>query len=909
MRFSTKLRAAYLRAAISQDFRDISQGEVANNLSSSISSLEDALSEKLGVVVQAASTVVTSLIIAFTRSWRLTLVMSTTILVLLCSNFGTAAADSRLERVIQEIDGRAASLAEECITGIRVISSCVANSKMVGRYTQYLQRAKTQGLRKSPILAAQYSISYFMVLSAYALAFWYGTKLFKQGQIESGGTIVIVVLCINQGTNALRQILPVYGVLVKARTALETLAKVIASKPSIDPLSQEGLVLSHISGNIELRGIEFAYPSRPAIKVLDGLNLCFEAGKTTALVGHSGSGKSTIVGLLERWYDPTQGTIRVDGFNLDVLNVKFIRSNIGLVQQDTTLLNDTVFYNVVSGLYGTPLQRLTESEKRRLVKKCCIEAEAHGFIEELPQGYDTKVGDRGSQLSGGQRQRIAIARAIISSPKILIFDEATSALDGQSERLIEIAIERVSQGRTTIIISHQLSVVKRADKIILLKNGRIVEEGNHQFLLESNGIYARLHEAQNLFVGKVEKEMQPEVTEVRFKPDKVSNHTTLYTATSNLSNCPPEELIDERRLSLVVCLFAIFKEYRPLRQLFAISLLACLTAGAVYPGQAILFGYIVTAFQYDGDVVVQQEIFWSLMFFVVALGALFAFMALGTLASLMGTVTSRRYREEYFSAIMNQPISFYDEEGNSPGYVTARLSSHTSHLQGLMTILNSLIVTVVSLCASSILAVIIAWKLALVALFGSLPIIVFSGFLRVRTQSQKSKNLSEPLIESAQYAAETIGAARTVASLTMEPEVCERFSQKMRESLPLFYKNILITMPLFAFSQSGNLLGMALAFWYGGHLLADREIDARQLWIIFLAVVAGGEAAGEFFASSNSQELHSFSTYRHPLNPFRYRTGAERGQCDVQPPISSATLLSVRRPIPKYEVCDCHRPG
>ena len=446
-----------------------------------------------------------------------------------------------------------------------------------------------------------------------------------------------------------------------------------------------------------------------------------------------------------------------------------------------------------------------------MVEKCCVEAQAHTFIQELPQGYDTKVGDRGSHLSGGQKQRIAIARAIMSSPRILIFDEATSALDSKSERLVEAAMESVSRARTTITISHKVSAIKRADRILVLRNGRVIEEGNHESLLNTNGTYAHLHEAQDLrFSDEAEEKMPSELTETEKRPEQPNVYADGQrpTATRSASNGSHNNMTGQQKLSLIMCLYSIFKEHRPLRQLFATSLLACLIAGAVYPGQAIVFGHIVTVYQLSSSIIVQYIGFWSLMFFVIALGALCAFVVLGTLSSIAGTVTARHYREEYFSAMMQQSISFHDDERNLSGLLLARLSSHTSYLQGLMTVLSTLMVTVVNLGASSILALIIAWKVALVALFGSLPVIVFAGFLRVRTQSRKSNSLSEPLMESAQYAAEVIGAARTVAALTMETEVCERLNQKMRESLPLFYNNILITMPLFAFSQSGNLLGM-----------------------------------------------------------------------------------------------------
>ncbi|THV50504.1 hypothetical protein BGAL_0147g00070 [Botrytis galanthina] len=869
MNRSRRLRASYLKSAIHQDTGLVSQGKVADNFATSINSIEDALAEKLGAVMQAGSTVIVSLIIAFVHSWQLTLVLFSTIVLLFISNFGTAALDTRFEQKIQQIEESAANLAEEVFNGIRMVMACVAESKLVDDYTAILEAARIKRMQKSPILAVQFSMSYFALLSSYALAFWYGTILLNQGKISSGGTIVIVILSINQGTNGMRKILPIYGILSKARAASVNLNKVINSTPTVNSLKSGDLVLENIKGEIELHDISYFYPSRPSVNVLDHLDIRFEAGKMTALVGTSGSGKSTIVGLIERWYEPTQGTLLIDGFAINELNIKSLRSKIGLVQQEVTLFNDSIFYNVSCGLYGTSLENCSDKEKRDLVVKSCMNVGAHDFIESLPDGYDTKVGDKGNLLSGGQKQRISIARAIISSPQILIFDEATSGLDIESERIVEAAIKKVSIGMTSIIITHKLSLVQKADQIILLKNGTVLESGTHQSLLAMNGKYAQLDEAQRLDEtiqytkqplekSEIQEDNKIDATKLQLN-ETVQSRKTFDGMSSPLTLDPPKS-------SLFRSLWTSLLDHRVLMRLFVAVVPTCVIAGGVYPAQAILFGHSVSRLGKFDSNIQKTENFWSLMWFVVAIRVIIAFFLMGTISSIMGTTTKFHYQTEYFKSMIRQDPHFFDKEQNSKGTLVASLSLHTSHIQILFTVLGSLLVALVNLTSCSILALVVSWRLALVGLFGSVPVILLAGYLRVRSASAKSKTLSGPLLNSAQYASEVIGAVRTVAALTMEDEVCLQLDKRMRESLPVFYKNILVTMPLFAFSESGAFLGMALIFWYGGNLLANGKLETVELWIVFLAILSGGEGAAEFFASSSTYENLGISQAGHSIN-------------------------------------------
>lgn len=269
--------------------------------------------------------------------------------------------------------------------------------------------------------------------------------------------------------------------------------------PTIDSSSDAGLKPEKCIGEIKLENVKFNYPSRPNVPIVKDLSLTFPAGQTIALVGASGSGKSTVISLVERFYDPLSGVVRLDGIDLKELNVKWLRTQIGLVSQEPTLFATTIKGNVAHGLIGTKWENSSEEEKMALIKEACIKANADGFITKLPLGYDTMVGERGFLLSGGQKQRIAIARAIVSDPRILLLDEATSALDTQSEGVVQNALDKAAAGRTTITIAHRLSTIKDANCIYVMGDGLVLESGTHSELLANeSGPYARLVNAQRL---------------------------------------------------------------------------------------------------------------------------------------------------------------------------------------------------------------------------------------------------------------------------------------------------------------------------------------------------------------------------------------------------------------------------
>lgn len=336
IRATKALRQDFITALIRQDiayFDNCSPGTVATTISNNADIVENGLGEKVGVAFQALAMLTAAFVVAFTQQWKLTLVTATTLPLAVIVVGITVALDTKLEAKILKIYGKAGGLAEEAMGTVRIVTAFDATDKLCRKYDEYLETAKRYGVKKGPVLGFQYSTEFFAMYCAYALAWFYGIKLLLRGEVASGGDILTVLFSVLIGTSSITMIAPSIGELTKAAAAAEGMFEMIDRKSLIDPLANDGKRPEHAVGNISLNNVTFSYPSRPTVRVLDDLSVDFEAGKVTAIVGASGSGKSTIVGLITRWFDPESGSILFDGTNIKDLNVRWLRRNMGFVQQ------------------------------------------------------------------------------------------------------------------------------------------------------------------------------------------------------------------------------------------------------------------------------------------------------------------------------------------------------------------------------------------------------------------------------------------------------------------------------------------------------------------------------------------------------------------------------------------------
>ena len=651
--------------------------------------------------------------------------------------------------------------------------------------------------------------------------------------------------------------------------------------------------------DIKFEDVRFTYPSRPQTEILKGLSLTIPARKVTALVGHSGCGKSTIVALLQRWYDisdvnesikarqddnevtprkkdskkrkrrsqldeksdekteqanqdevegpvfQNSGRISVGEHNIEDLERKWWRTQIGLVQQEPFLFNETIYENIGRGLVGSLREEEPPEMRRLLVEEACKEAFADEFIRRLPDGYDTLVGEGGIKLSGGQRQRLAIARSIIKRPSILILDEATSSIDVRSERIVEAALERVSKNRTTIVIAHRLSTVKKADNIIVLREGTAVEEGTHNELISlHNGVYASLVHAQHLDLGVAESTAE----QIGKNEDDLAPTVITRTVSENPDEAPTAVLAPKLS-GFFRSVGRLLYEQRHHRLIYCYVVFGAMGGGASYSLQAYIFSHVIVVFQYTGARLVSGGNFWSLMFFILALfvGACYGFIGYG--ANSLSVHVSTTYRHSYFENILNKPIPWFDDKDRSSGTLTARLSTDPQQLQEVLGPNMTLpLVAISNVTGCTVISFVFGWKLTLVIFFSALPVIFIASFFRVRYEADFESFNAKVFSESSKFATESIGAFRTVAALTMEETIITRYRDLLNEQVGKAVKKGSYSVLVFALSDSLELACMALAFWYGGQLLGSREYNVLQFFIIYIAIVQGGQAAGQFLA-------------------------------------------------------------
>ena len=467
-------------------FNDRRVGEITSRVTSDVTIIQQTTTVNVATFLQNIISFGGGLALMIFLSYRLTLLTMVVVPLMLLTGVLFGRRIRNISTEVQDRLANATAVLEETIAGIRVVQSFAREPYEVGRFRAAIEEAFRTSMRRTRLRSTFLPIVSFLGFSALVLVLWFGGQQVVSGQISSGDLVSFlfyagtIAAALGTFTGLYSQLQEALGATSRVFGILDTLPD-IRDKPGAVPLPP-------VQGRVEFRGVYFAYPDKANDdRVLADISLDISPGEIVALVGPSGAGKTTLVNMIPRFYDPSEGSILIDGFDLRDIKLDTLREQIGIVPQETLLFSGTIKENLRYGKLQATDEEIVAAARA---------ANADEFIRDLPQGYDTPVGERGVKLSGGQRQRIAIARALLKDPGILILDEATSALDSESEGLVQEALERLMHNRTTFIIAHRLSTVKVAHRIVALERGRIAEQGSHDELMLRGGLYYRLYNLQ-----------------------------------------------------------------------------------------------------------------------------------------------------------------------------------------------------------------------------------------------------------------------------------------------------------------------------------------------------------------------------------------------------------------------------
>ncbi|XP_039953591.1 multidrug resistance protein homolog 49 isoform X1 [Bactrocera tryoni] len=852
LRQIAKIRKLFLESILRQDMSwyDTSAGNTfANKMTEDLNKMKEGIGEKVAMFVFLIMTFVAGVIFSFVYGWLLTLIVISCCPFIIVSTALVAKIQGTFTEKELKAYSNAGAVAEEVFSGIRTVLAFSGERIETERFGKLLVPAEKMGRKKGFYSGVGAGIMWFIIYIAYAIAIWYGIKLilkyrYMDDKLYTSGSLVIVLFSIIMGAQNLGFSLPHVEAFATAKGAAQNVFATIDRKSAIDPLNESGDKLESVTGDISFENLHFRYPARSDVQVLKGFSLQVRAGQTVALVGPSGCGKSTTLQLLQRFYDAPSGCVRLDGRDLRELNVGWLRSQIGVVGQEPVLFATTIRENIRQGKTTATQEEIEQAARM---------ANCHEFIVKLPSGYDTMVGERGAQMSGGQKQRIAIARALIRNPKILLLDEATSALDPTSERRVQDALDVASQGRTTLVVSHRLSTVTNADLIVFVKDGVVAEQGTHDELMRSGGLYCKL-----VMISKRKEEEEAlantsNAVRQRKQQLQVPDNSDDEDETS-VDEADDESDVGKKKSKRKkpkaekhkITFKQLMKMNAPEWRYILVGCISAMLHGATFPTWAVLFGdFFGILSDPDDSYITRQSILFAFLLIVIGVISGVSSLLQTYMFTIAGAKMTSRLRHEAFKAIISQEVAYFDDQRNSVGALCARLAGDCSNVQGATGSRIGIIVQAIStLTIGVILSFTYSWNLTLVTLL-TVPLVCACILFEARFM-EASTNVERLAIEDAsRVAVEAIANIRTVTSLGQERHVLERYCEQIDKADKACRKKVRFRGVVYGMGQTAPFLAYGISLYYGGILVSNDEVPYANIIKVSEGLIFGSWMLGQ----------------------------------------------------------------
>ncbi|KAL6659318.1 hypothetical protein ACP70R_003358 [Stipagrostis hirtigluma subsp. patula] len=810
-----RMRLAFLRSVLNQEVgafdTDLTTANIITGVTNHMSVIQDAIGEKvmdfevlrstnLGHFVASFSTFFAGIIIAFISCWQVAMLSFLVIPLILIIGATYTKKINGISLSRNAIVSEATSVVEQTLSHIKTVFSFVGENWAMKSFMQCMENQYKLSHKEALIKGIGLGLFQAVTFCSWALMVWIGAVAVTKKKATGGGTIA-AIMSILFGAISITYAAPDLQTFNQAKAAGKEVFKVIKRKPSIS-YGKSGAVLEKIHGEIKFRRVHFSYPSRQDKPILQGFSLSITAGKVVALIGSSGCGKSTVISLIQRFYDPTSGDIYIDGHNIKKIDLKSLRRNIASVSQEPSLFSGTIKDNLRIGKMDASDEEITES---------AMTANVHSFISKLPNAYLTEVGERGVQLSGGQKQRIAIARAMLKDPPILLLDEATSALDSESEKLVQDALERAMSGRTVILIAHRMSTIVNADTIVVVENGRVAQTGTHEELLEKSTFYFNVCSMQNIEkeAGKKIESATDNVIEEQIDEAYIKQSSTKQGPNNKLervnSKKPKQEVGKE--------IHPFFRLWYGLRKDDIMKILLGSSAAAISGISKPLFGYFIMTIgvaYYDPDAK-RKVSKYSLIFFTAGMITLVSNIVQHYIYGIVGEKAMKNLKEALFSAVLRNELGWFEKPKNGVGFLTSRIVSDTSTVKTIISDRMAVIVQCISsILIATIVSMCVNWRMGLVS-WAVMPCHFIGGLIQAKSAKGFYGDSALAHRELVSLASEAASNIRTVASFVYEDEIVKKAELSLQE--PMRTTKI-------ESMKYGVIQGISLCLWNIAHAVA-----------------------------------------------------------------------------------------